>query len=606
MERDEKIPMPDPIADLDAELVTEERPSASDLRVFWRRIKPFMAAHKGRYLLALFFMVLTLGSTVLYPQLIRIVVDEAIESGSMAEVNQLILIMAGVLVVQAIAGYAGAYVLEMTAMRVLIGLKTWLFGRVMRQELGFFDQYSTGELIARLEGDVAQLAQTIKQIGPELMHFSLLGIVAMGLMVYTSPQLAGVVLVVGPLLLWGSAAIGRTLRRQAVGLQTRYAQVSQTGIEMLDGIQTVRVYNKEQDSVDRYATASAGVLDVAKPTTKTHARLHSFTNLFSEGAILIALWLGALLIFGDSLTKGSLVSFALYAAMVMRSARNISHSGAEIMRAQGATARIFEVGDRVPQMRFDGDVAPADVKGEVSLVDVHFHYPTRPESAALHGINLSISPGERLALVGSSGSGKSTIAKLVARLYDPESGAVYLDGNDLRDLDQAWLRSMVTLVPAEATLFEGTVADNIRYGRPDATDEEVLEAARVASVTAFIDELPDGFETEVGDSGRLFSSGQRQRIAIARAVLRRPRILILDEATAALDTETEAVVKESLYALPDRPTVVLVSHRLSTIVDVERVVVINAGRIEAMGTHDDLLASSSVYRELVEDQLVTD
>jgi ATP-binding cassette subfamily B protein len=287
----------------------------------------------------------------------------------------------------------------------------------------------------------------------------------------------------------------------------------------------------------------------------------------------------------------------------MRSVRTLAHSAAEILRAQGATARAFELGERASQMTY-GDLAPETCRGELRLQGVHFAYPTRPDAAALHGIDLSIPRGEVLALVGASGSGKSTIAKLIARLYDPASGSVTLDGHDLREYQNSWLRSQITLVPAEATLFGCSVAENIRYGRRDASDDEVYRAASVANADAFVRELPEGYETEVGDSGRLFSSGQRQRIAIARAVLRRPRVLILDEATAALDAQGEAIVKDSLRKIEDAPTIIIVSHRLSTIVDADRVVMVKGGVIVAEGTHAQLLQRSSDYQDLVENQLV--
>jgi ATP-binding cassette subfamily B protein len=288
----------------------------------------------------------------------------------------------------------------------------------------------------------------------------------------------------------------------------------------------------------------------------------------------------------------------------MRSVRSIAHAGAEVLRAQGATERAFELGERQSVVMQDGERAPDHCRGVIGLEDVHFSYPSRPDSAAVHGVSLAIPRGEVLALVGASGSGKSTIAKLIARLYDPAEGRVTLDGHDLREYDNAWLREQITLVPAEATLFGCSVADNIRYGRMDASDEEVRVAATVSHAAEFVSELPEGFETDVGDSGRLFSSGQRQRIAIARAVLRRPKVLILDEATAALDTQGEALVKESLRKLPDGPTIIIVSHRLSTIVDADRVLMIKEGVVVGEGTHSELLDSSTDYQDLVENQLV--
>jgi ATP-binding cassette subfamily B protein len=290
----------------------------------------------------------------------------------------------------------------------------------------------------------------------------------------------------------------------------------------------------------------------------------------------------------------------------MRSSRNVANARAEILRAQGATQRIFELGERESRMPYVKGVTPQRVFGAVELEDVHFTYPTRPESAALYGIRLKIGPGEIVSLVGDSGCGKSTIAKLIARLYEPDRGRVLLDGTDLRELDTEWLRERVTLVPPEATLFSCSVADNIRYGRPDAGDLEVAAAAKIANADGFIGELSDGYATLVGDSGRLFSSGQRQRIAIARAVLRNPAVLILDEATAALDSKGEAIVKESLRQLPSKPTIIIVAHRLSTIIDTDRVIAIRKGVVIAEGKHEDLMTRSDFYRDFVREQLVSE
>ncbi len=587
-------------------MASESGPRSFQLRLFWRRLVPFFRRERRLYGPGVFFELLTLGTAVIYPQLIRIIVDQGIQTGSMQRTNELVLLMVGVLIIASIATYMKSYLLDIAAQRVSMALRKWLFGNLIVQEMGFFDEQSTGELMARLDADVAQLGFTMRQLVPELIHFSLLGSIAAGLMIYTAPLLSGVVLVVGPAIWIGSSILGRFMRRQSARVQERNVKVIQAGLEALAGIQTVRVYHQEQAAVNRYAGASRSLIEAAKRQAKATSLLQSYTNLLSEGAVLLAIWVGAVLISGGNMTAGSLVTFILYAAMVMRSVRNVAHAAAEVMRAQGATQRIFALGERATQMPTGGGHVPDEVEGHVRLEDVHFTYPTRPESAALRGVSLEIPRGEVLAFVGASGSGKSTVAKLIARLYDPDRGRILLDGHDLCELDIAWLREHVTLVPAEATLFACNVADNIRYGRADATDEEVKEAARIAHADEFIDRLPAGYETDVGDSGRLFSSGQRQRIAIARAILRRSRILILDEATAALDAEGEALVKESLRKLPDHPTIVIVSHRLSTILDADRVVLVRDGMMIAEGTHSELLNSSEPYRDLVENQLVSD
>ena len=587
-------------------MAEEGLPDARSLRAFWRRLKPFLAERRGTYLGGIFFDLLTLSTTLAYPQMIRIVVDRGIQQGDMGEVNYWVTIMAGLLVVQSISTYYRNYLLEIGAQQVSAAIRGWIFGRVINHELGFFDEQNTGDLTARLVGDVSQLGHTLQLLAPQLIHFGLMGVCAAGLMIYTSPPLAAVVIVIGPIIWFGSSRLGNLLRAQATEVQSRTSTLMSSVIEVLNGILTVRVYHQEAKASESYDLSAEKLIDAAKQQVHGHSLLRSFTELLSEGAVVLAIFVGAVLISSQNLTAGALVTFILYATLVMRSSRNVANAGAEVLRAQGATQRIFELGERQSRMPYIGGIKPDAVEGAVELDAVSFAYPTRRDAAALQGIKLKIAPGEVVSLVGSSGCGKSTVAKLIARLYEPDSGRVLLDGRDLGTLDTEWLREHITLVPPEATLFSCSVADNIRYGKPEASDLEVAAAAKVAHADGFIGELSEGFDTNVGDSGRLFSSGQRQRIAIARAVLRNPAVLILDEATAALDSKGEALVKESLRQLPSKPTIIIVSHRLSTIVDTDRVIAIQEGEVIAEGKHEDLMSHSDYYRDFVREQLVSE
>lgn len=583
----------------------ERKLTRSDLATFLRRIAPFLRQQRGLYVWGGFFELLTLGTALLWPQLIRTIIDEGVQMQNMDRVNGLCMLMGIVLLLQAAGVYAKTYVLDVASQRATTQIRRWLLGRMIVQEPAFFDQQNTGDLLSRVNTDAGRMNYTLREVGPELLHFTLLGSVAIGLMFWTSWVLSVVVLMVGPLIWGGTVLLGRRLRNEASRVVDAQSRMNRVGLETLSSYRTIRLYNQEEGELERFRVSTDALDAVRRREAKAVSQRDALSGFFSEGAVLLAIWVGGSLILRGSITPGAVVTFILYAAMVMRSLRNLTRIGTEVLRAEGATQRIFGIGEREPELPVAGGRAPEKVEGSLALDGVSFAYESRPDATALHAIDLVIPRGEVLALVGASGSGKSTITALIARLYDPDSGTVRFDGRDLRELDPAWLREQVTLVPAEATLFARSVADNIRFGCRDASDHEVEEAARTANADGFIRELPEGYQTDVGERGQLLSSGQRQRIAIARAVLRGPRVLILDEATAALDGEGEAIVKESLRKLPGNRTLIIVSHRLSTVADVDRVVLVEGGRIVAMGTHDELLAGSVPYRKLVEEQLVT-
>jgi ATP-binding cassette subfamily B protein len=323
-----------------------------------------------------------------------------------------------------------------------------------------------------------------------------------------------------------------------------------------------------------------------------------------ECAAVLAIWVGGHLIVSGRLTTGALISFILYALLVARGFRNASRFVAESMRAIGATHWIFDLVGATPQIPLEGGDRPEELEPSIALEGVRFRYPARTEVEALKGIDLQIAPGEVVALVGKSGSGKSTVLNLLLRFYDPDEGRVCIGGRDVRELDPAWFRRRMATVLQDPTLFSRTVGENIAYGVSGATTSEIVSAAELASAHEFIDRLPDGYDAPIGDRGVQLSGGQRQRLAIARAVLRRPRILILDEATSALDQELESIVQLTLRTLDYRPTTLIIAHRLSTVATVDRVVVLDEGRIVESGTHERLLTTSAFYRQLVQTQLV--
>ncbi len=582
-----------------------DRPAKGVLDVF-RDLGPFLWEARWIYIPGALFAVFTLGTQLLQPQLVRIIINSGIEDEDAEAIQWMALVMLGVAAFQAVAWYLHTYCFELGEVRVTAALRSWLFANLMKQEVGFYDANNSGELMSRLSADANTVSRLLNPWLSEGIRFGLLGLCVVPLLIYTSPQLSVATLLLAPVLAAGTSYLGRRLRVESQHVQDKEAGLSESALETLAGIRTVRVYHTEREEAERYGGRVRSFIKVATRRIHISAALESFSETSSSLAMTVGVVVGGMLIVSGSLDPGGLVTFMLYSGLAVRSLRNTSHFIAEAMRAQGATARIFELGRRTPRVPIEGGLAPDRIEGQISLEDVHFHYPTRPDEVALEGVDLVIPPGQLVALGGASGSGKSTIASLIARLYDPEQGSVRLDGRDLRDLDPAWLRQHVTLVPADATLFARSVAENIRYGRPEASHEEMVEVARAAFAAQFVEALPGGYEADSGDRGVRFSRGQQQRIAIARALLRRPTVLLLDEATAALDSEGEAMVKEGLRKLQDRPTIVIVAHRLSTVVDVDRVVMVEKGRIVADGQHAELLATSPAYRALFEDQLAID
>jgi len=571
-----------------------------------QRLSPLLREQRSWFLWGLLFVFLSIGLTLVYPQVIRIIIDEGIQQGRTERVNGLALLMIAILIVEAPAAFLRTYFFDVGARKVVIKLQDELLRGLMSQEIGFFDKENVGELNARLMGDTHQLSNLVAHWIPEGLRFLLYGVFGLAFMIYTSPLLTLLVLLVGPPVAVGTSVLGRKIQKRQASAARASAAASSSVLESLAGIRTVRVYDQEAAERKRFSEKLRTLLIAAKRQTKVSAMLEGVTTLSSESAVVLAIWAGGTLIMTGVLTAGALISFIFYTGLVVRSFKNVSRFAAEVMRSHGATERVFELMARTSRMSLTGGLRPERVEGRLQIEDVSFHYPTRSDVQILRRVSLEASPGEFLALVGSSGSGKSTIVSLAARLYDPSQGRLLFDGIDLRELDPGWLRAHVTLVSQDSSLFSRSIEDNVRYGSEDASAEEVSEALRVANALEFIERLPDGLDTHVGDRGVVFSGGQRQRLAIARAVLRKPRILILDEATSALDSDSEKLVKEALHKLPYHPTVIIVAHRLSTVVDADRVLVVEQGQIVANGTHAELIRESSVYRDLVETQLVRD
>jgi len=539
-----------------------------------------------------------------YPQAIRVIIDTALhpEKGHTRMIDLAALAMTAIFLVQGIAVAFRSYLFTVAGERIVTRLRQDLYLRIIRQEIGFFDQRRTGELINRLASDTTVLQNTVSVNISMALRFLASALGAVALLLYTSPILTGLMLLVVPPVALGAVFFGRTIRKLSREAQDALAKASEVAEETIGGIRTVRVYSHEPQEFKRYSASVEESFSIARQRARATAIFSGAASFAAYGAIAVVLWYGGRLVIAKQMGVGDLTSFVLYTLLLAVSLGALGGLWADFMRAAGAGDRVFALMDRIPEIPMDEGKVLDEVRGEMRFSEVRFAYPSRPDVEVLKGIDLTLPRGQIIALVGPSGGGKSTVASLMTRLYDPLQGRVLLDGCDLRELNASWLRLQIGVVEQEPMLFSTTIADNIRYGDPDATDEEVEAAAKAANAHDFIRRFPEGYRTEVGERGVQLSGGQKQRVAIARAVLKDPRLLILDEATSALDTESEALVKEALERLMKDRTTLVIAHRLSTVKDAHRVVVIADGQIVQQGTHQELLEQEGIYLRLVQKQ----
>jgi ABC-type multidrug transport system fused ATPase/permease subunit len=579
---------------------TTRRSSIAQLRLVARLVW----AERGVYLPGTIFVLFSLGTALVYPQVIRLIIDQAIGGGQLQRLNQLAMWMVIILLVEAVSTGARDYYFGLGAERVGVRVRQLVFETLLRQDIEFFDARDVGSITTRLWADVPPLEYVLGEEFADSLRFSVFGVCGTALLFYTSARLTVLILLAVPPIVFATSYLGRQVKLFARDVQTSHADAGAAASEVLAGIRTVRAFSQERAERSRYLSQMVGALELARRKVKARALLGGVSLIAGEFAALLAIWIGGRLIVAGQLTTGALISFILYALLVARGFRNSSRFAAEASRAIGSTQWIFELLQRTPRIPIEGGDQPVDADGSVALEQVRFRYPTRPDVEALKGVDLRLAPGEVVAVVGKSGSGKSTILNLLLRFYDPSEGCVLVGGRDVRSWDPAALRRQMATVMQEPTLFSRTIAENIEYGAAGIDADAVQRVARLACADEFISRLPNGYQTAVGDRGVQLSGGQRQRLAIARAVLRRPKILILDEATSALDAELESVVQLALRALDYRPTMLIIAHRLSTVANVHRVVVLDEGRIVESGSHDELLRTSTFYRQLVQTQLV--
>ncbi len=569
-----------------------------------RRVGRLVWAERRPYMFGAVFVLFSTITALVYPYVVRLILDDAIGAGHIQKLNELMLTMVGILLVEAAATAGRDFCFGVGADRVGVRLRTLVFQTLLRQDIQFFDRRDTGEIATRLWADVPPLELALGEELAETLKNVVLVVGGTALLFYTSAWLTLLMSLGLPPIAFASSWLGRRVKSLAADVQAAHGEAGAAAAEVLGGLRTVRAFAQEPAERARFERQLARALDFARRKVKARASLAGVSVLAGEFAALLAIWVGGSLIVQHRMTTGAMLSFILYALLVARGLRNSTRFGAEALRAIGATQWAFELIEQTPRIPLEGGERPASFDGSIAFEGVRFRYPARPDVDAVRDIDLRIAPGEVVAIVGKSGSGKSTLLNLLLRFYDPDEGRVVAGGRDVRALDPSWLRAQIATVMQEPTLFSRPIGENIRYGVPDADRRAVQTAAAWASAEEFINRLPGGLDAMVGDRGVQLSGGQRQRIAIARALLRRPKILILDEATSALDAELESVVQAALRKIEYRPTTIVIAHRLSTVARVDRVVVLESGRIVESGTHDELIRTSTFYRQLVHTQLV--
>lgn len=554
-------------------------------------------------------LVIGSGMGLLFPQAVSAMVDTI--NGEPPDLpffgtlsfDQLAMGLVAVFLLQAFFGMLRSWLFTVAGERVVAKLRSDLFSAILNQEIAFFDQSRTGELTNRLASDTTVLQNTVTVNISMALRFGVTAIGAALMMMYTSPRLSMISLAVVPVVALSASFYGRLVRRWSTDVQDALADASQVAEETIAGVRTVRSFAREEAEVGRYAHAVDRSYRLAAKRALALGVFNGFMTFAGYGIVAVVVWYGGTLVQSDLMTSGELTAFLLYTMMVAFSMAAGANLFGDFMKASGASQRVFQLMDRV-NVLVPG-AAPLDrVEGRVELQRVSFRYPSRPDIPVLVGFDLHVEPGQVVALVGPSGAGKSTVAQLLTRFYDPVEGVVKIDGHDLRELDPQSLRRQVGVVAQEPLLFASSIAENIRYGRPEATDDEVRAAARAANAEAFVDDFPDGFDTLVGERGVRLSGGQKQRIAIARALLKDPGVLVLDEATSALDSESEHLVQEALERLMKGRTTLVIAHRLSTVRGADEVVVLDGGKVVERGSHQALMElEEGLYRRLVEHQI---
>jgi ATP-binding cassette, subfamily B, bacterial len=561
---------------------------------------PFALAYKGRIAAALAALIAASAATLVVPVAVRRVIDHGFSEQGGAVINAYFSVLILVVAVLALSSALRYYLVITLGERVVADLRSAVFRHLTDLDPAFFDQTKSGEIVSRLTADTTQVKSAFGVSISIALRNVFLCLGAIALMVVTSPKLSALVLLAIPIIVLPLVISGRAVRRRSRAAQDRLADASAFAAEAVGAVRTMQAFGMERATASRFAAAAEEAFEAARVSTRMRSWLTGTAIFLISASVVGVLWYGAQDVLAGTMTAGRLSQFVLYAVFAASSLGQLSEVYGELAQAAGAAERLGEILDTPSAIAPPAHPKPfpQPSPGTIGFEDVRFSYPTRSEQAALHGLTFRVASGERVALVGPSGAGKTTVLQLLLRFYDPQGGIVRVDGVPVAEADPKALRARMALVPQEPTIFGASVVDNIRYGRPEASEEDVHRAAALASADGFIRSLPEGYATLLGERGVTLSGGQRQRIAIARAILKDAPILLLDEATSALDAESERKVQGALDRLMEGRTTLVIAHRLATIRSADRILVLDAGGIVEEGTHDALLARGGLYARL--------